>query len=301
MVQIMVVVGAVVGIYAIYQHFTGQDLWRGGVTPRTESLAHTAVGFFGHHLTYGGHVLLLWLCALGWALLGDHTTRRMRALPWACVVLLGLALLWSYARSAQLGAAAGCLVFAFRLPPRRRWIALATVAALAALVMAIPSVGGRFTQLAQLDTESTRMNLWKSSWNAIQAHPWLGCGLGNFGYAMEYFGVEGFYDTKAHSHNDFLMHAVNAGLLGLASALALLVTTVVALWRGCRNMTQGIWLPMAGIACQVGISVGGLFQVFQTDNEVEMVLYFILGAGLAVVNSATPTPRSAPLPDPPDG
>jgi hypothetical protein len=39
---------------------------------------------------------------------------------------------------------------------------------------------------------------------------------------------------------------------------------------------------VAGVACQVGISVGGLFQVYQTDNEVEMVLYFVLGTAFAV-------------------
>jgi hypothetical protein len=36
------------------------------------------------------------------------------------------------------------------------------------------------------------------------------------------------------------------------------------------------------LAVQAGITVAGFFQVFQTDDEVEMLLYFVLGCALAL-------------------
>ena len=96
--------------------------------------------------------------------------------------------------------------------------------------------------------------------------------------------VEGFYDTRAHAHNDYLMHAVNGGLLGLGAALALLMVSVAVLWRGRRRCPpEDAWIPLAGVATQVAFAVAGLFQVYQTDDEPELALYFLLGCGLALV------------------
>ena len=294
--KIMIVVGAVVAIYGVAQHFTGVDLWRGGTTGRAGAL-YQAVGFFGHHLSYGGHVMLLWIAAAAWGLLGaiDARRRGLKSLPWIALVLLSLGLLWSFARSAQLGAAAGAVVLAWSLPGRRRWAAFAALAALGASMLAVPSVAQRFAELGDVNSEITRVNLWKSSWAGIVDRPLLGYGLGNFHEMMEVHEIDGFYDVRGHSHNDFIMHGVNAGILGLMTALALLVTTTSVLWRGRRGLGSRAWLPVAGAACQIGISVAGLFQVYQTDNEVEMVLYFVLGCGLATLAEKRPLRTSPPL------
>lgn len=279
----MLVVGGAVAVYAIWQHFTGIDLWRGGSTSRAPS-GYMGVGFFGHHLSYGGHVMLLFLCAGCWALLGNGAKRAgpARALPWILSALLGLALIWSFARSALIGAIVGLLVLIQALPGRRRWAALAAVAATLAAALATPALMTRFGALFRAGTEETRLNLWRSSLHGIADRPLLGYGAGNFGAMMEIHEVPGYYDTRAHAHNDFLMHAVNAGILGLLAALALLVTTTRWLWRLRRGLGERAWIPVAAVACQVGISVAGLFQVYQTDNEVEMILYFVLGAAFSV-------------------
>jgi O-antigen ligase len=287
--KLMLVVGAGVAVYSIWQHFTGIDLWRGGSTPRAPS-GHMGVGFFGHHLTYGGHVLLLFLCAASWALLGVKRDSGLlrRLLPWLICAVLGLALVWSFARSALLGALFACPVLVQALPGRRRWAAFAGLAAVGAAALATPAITQRFAALFAAGAEETRINLWRSSLHGIADRPWLGFGAGNFEELMRLYEVPGFYDSQAHSHNDFLMHAVNAGLLGLLAALGLLFSTVYWLWRLRRGLAERAWIPVAAVACQVGISVAGLFQVYQTDNEVEMILYFVLGAAFAL---AWPGPR----------
>ncbi len=282
--KILVGTGALVALYAVWQHFSGLDPVRHRPAPLADGHP-MSIGFFGHHLTYGGQVMLLVLVALGWALVGElrREPRWQRAIPWAAVLPLGAALLWSYARSAQIGAAVGIVLLSLSLPGRRRWAALATLAAGLSVALASPSMLHRFTTALGAGGEETRRRLWLSSVHAIAARPWLGFGPGNFQRMMERYRVPGTYDTLAHSHNDLLMHGVNAGLLGMAAALALLGVTLFLFWRARRGMGRLAWIPVTAVAAQLGITVAGLFQVYQTDDEVEFVLYFLLGSALAVV------------------
>ena len=292
-VRLLVGVGAIVAVYGIYQHFTGRDLWRGGLTFNTGH-GYFAVGFFGHHLTYGGHVMLLTVTAAAWLLQAVASPRPSRGalLPLLGTLLLAAALLWSHARSAQIGAAVGGVILAAMLPRRARWAALAGLAVLAAATALTPGVGARFLAVGDPATDSTRLMLWQSSVRAVSHRPWLGFGSGNFDELMRTYGIPAQYDTISHAHNDFLMHAVNAGLLGLAAALVLLGVTVWLLLRARRRAATGTWVVLAALACQGAITAGGLFQVFQTDNEVEMVLYFLVGCGIALGLPAR-APRSS--------
>ena len=52
-----------------FQHFTGLDLVR-STNIIAEGDRYLALGFFNHHLTYGGHVMLLLVMAGAWLLFG---------------------------------------------------------------------------------------------------------------------------------------------------------------------------------------------------------------------------------------
>ncbi len=280
-VKLLLSVGAAVAVYGIWQHFSGIDWWHHRAAPMTDG-QYMSVAFFGHHLTYGGHVMLLFIVASSWAFLGQRRWGIERALSISAVILTGLALLLSFARSAQVGALIGIVVLAIALPTRRKWVVLAPIAAMAVVALLTPAFTQRVSALFQPGAEATRRNLWSSSLHGIVARPWLGFGPGNFGPMMQRFEVPGFYDTKSHSHNDFLMHGVNAGLLGLLAALVLLILSMVLLWKARRGISGPAWILVGAVACQAGISVAGLFQVYQTDDEVEMLLYFLLGAAFAL-------------------
>jgi O-antigen ligase len=293
-VRLMLGVGALVAAYGVYQHFTGRDLWRGGLTFNTGH-GYFAVGFFGHHLSYGGHVMLLTVAGAAWLLNAMASPGRRRAafVPLLCTLLLAAALLWSHARSAQIGAAVGGVILAALLPGRARWAALGGLAVLAAAAALSPGVGARFLAVGDPATDSTRLMLWQSSVRAVAHRPWLGFGCGNFDDLMHVYGIPAQYDTISHAHNDFLMHAVNAGLLGLAAALGMLGVSVWFLLRARRRAGAATWVVLAALACQGAITAGGLFQVFQTDNEVEMILYFLVGCGIALGSPPPPSLRDA--------
>jgi putative inorganic carbon (HCO3(-)) transporter len=130
--------------------------------------------------------------------------------------------------------------------------------------------------------EETRLNLWRSSVAGITARPLLGWGPGGFRDMLAEHEVPGEYRARSHSYNDLLMHGVNAGLLGIAAAVWLLVAIVRECHAGWRRTGAGSWQLRGAVAAVLGITAAGMFQVFQTDDEVEILLYLVLGCCLAL-------------------
>ncbi len=278
--RVTLVISTLVSFYAIWQHFYGQDLVRDR-SLMTEWGHFESVGFFGHKLSYGGQLMLILL--VGISLAFREGFNRWRLLYITALGLLGLALLWSYARSAQIGLWVGMLVILLAWSGWRRRVGIGLIVMPILAIGALPVVRTHFWQLFSLERNITRLNLWESSWQGIKSRPWLGFGPGNFEDMMARFEVDGFYNARSHSHHDFLMHGVNSGLLGVLAALALLLTVSWLMWRVWRQGGPNAWLALACLAAQAAITVAGFFQVYQTDDEVEMMLYFLLGCGLALV------------------
>jgi len=96
--------------------------------------------------------------------------------------------------------------------------------------------------------------------------------------------VPGDYDSRAHAHNDYLMQAVNGGIPMLGFGLLFAGALIVFLWRWRRRPDGNAdWIVVGALAAHVALLAAGLFQVFQTDDEVEFTLYFTLACALAHV------------------
>jgi len=281
-------VGAVAAVFAVWQHFSGHDPIRDRSLMRTQFAHPTVVGFFSMHLSYAGQVMILLL------LTAAHLVRARldRSLIWPATLtaLLAVALFWTFARSALLGAVAGILVLLFFARGWRRAVGLVTMGLGLAIGFLQPQVREHLGRLLETEENLTRLNLWRSSVEGIGAEPWLGFGPGNYGEMIYRHMVPGSYDVICHAHNDLLMHGVNAGLPGLLSALLILATTCWVMGRALRRGSPWDWVLRSGIAVQVGITVAGLFQVYQTDDEVEILLYLVLGCCLAVAVHVLQTP-----------
>ncbi len=290
--------GVIAGLYAAFQFVTGQD-------PVRQRTLHQTVGYFiacgftSHHLSYGGQAVLALSVAMAWL---QHTLVQARArllhpglaLPLLACLVLGLGLVFSFARSAQLGAVAAAVYLMACLPRRWRLAGLGALVLLALLALALPPVHQRVAEGFHDEKEVTRVNLWRSSLAGIMDRPLPGWGPGNFDAMLDQHEVPGFYEARSHSHNDLLMVTVVAGVPGLLAFLWLLGATLVHLHLGWRRLNSGnappearaaAWIPLAAAACQVAITVAGVFQVYQTDDEPEMLLYFLVGCGLAVAGS----------------
>jgi O-antigen ligase len=267
-------------VMSVVQYLLGEDPIRGRSIFRPQ-FGHAAVsGFFSHHLSYAGQVLIMAMLAGAWVMGKQGPIPRV--LTGVALLLLGVALVLTFARSAWLGVWAGLLVLVWLDSGRRRWYGLGTWLGLLAVLLAIPVSRVHFLNIFDPGKHLTRLNLWHSSLDGILANPVLGFGPGNFEALLADHQVPGHFETFGHAHNDLLMHGVNAGLPGIVAAVLLLVVVCRVIWRALPTSGQSAGILRGALAVQAGITVAGFFQVFQTDDEVEMLLYFVLGCALAL-------------------
>lgn len=281
LLTILVTMSASVGLYAIWQHYSGMDLYRNELLEPRGGV-FISLGFFSHHLTLGGYLMLVFLLA---AVLAFHARRAgvRRIIDICAPIVLGLSLVFSYARSAWLGAAAGVLAFGLLRGGKFILLLMAGVVVLALLIYAIePTTWDRLTEmnLSKDRPESTRIRLWQTSIRMIKDSPVWGVGLGGWGVLFHEYKVEGVYDATCHPHNDFLNVAVNAGLIGL---LAYVSIWIIFLYSTIKSMAINKdnrfarSVQMGAVAAMVAFLFAGLLQCYYTDAEVNMLLLFILG------------------------
>jgi len=282
--ELLVAVTAIVSLYAIWQHFPGWDLYRHRPLIPTGDVFE-ATGLFGHHLTFGGYVMVVLLvsgCLFFWGVKG----RRRIAFGLASLVL-SLALIWSYARSAWLGLLGGILASGLLHGRKTLALGLAGAVVVAGLLFLFqPAVRLQVQQATDLLQDpmarSHRVQMWSASLKMIRDHPLLGVGLGRVKESMVAYGCDLGY---SHPHNDLLNVMANAGLLGLAAFLWIWVAFLRTAIR-CRSgqPVQGLSpaLGTAGFGLMIAFLVAGLFQCYYTDAEDGMILWYLLGLVTAV-------------------
>lgn len=292
---ILISVSALVGFYAIWQHYSGMDLYRHRMLePRGD--VFLSLGLFDHHLTFGGYYMLVFLLAFVF-LISAGGSGLLRISSFVASVVLGFSLVFSYARSAWLGAVAGGLSYGLLKGGRFILFLVLGLIVLCLLIYFVePTSWERIKEidLSKDQPGSTRIRLWQTSINMIRDKPIWGIGLGNFSRIFDRYKVEGTYDTTCHPHNDFLNVAVNSGILGLLAYLSIwavfLYSTVKSVLkkppRGFRYAAR-----MGGIIAVVAFLVAGLFQCYYTDAEVNMLVMFILG--LTTILNRTPPEEKA--------
>ncbi len=281
LLTILISVSTLVGLYAIWQHYSGMDLYRNRLLEPRGGV-FISLGLFDHHLTFGGYYMLVFLLASVF-LLNAKRAGVFRILDFSAPIVLGFSLIFSYARSAWLGGVMGILAFGFLKGGKFILFLILGVLVLCLLIYVIePTSWDRIKEIdfSKNKPESTRIRLWQTSINMIKDKPIWGIGLGGWGILFDKYKVDGVYDTTCHPHNDFLNVAVNSGLLGLLAYLSIwavfLYSTIRAVVKNRKN-SFGHAVQMGGIVAIVAFLFASLFQCYYTDAEVNMLIMFILG------------------------
>lgn len=298
--------GCGVAIIALVEHWLGFDPFTGRMM-EFEGGRYVATGCFNHHLTYGGSAMILALGALSFfsgKMFDSGVSTRAngkRLLRWFIyglpVIITTLGLLFSMARSALLGFLAGTGVWLIVLARRFRLIVMATTFLFfIGAILLVPGSLLRFTSLwgGMSPNELTRVGLWKSAYQIISEHPWVGVGYGNWREALYQLGSSGYYVSTAHPHNDWLTIAVRSGLPGLALFalfwLSLMRRFYHTIAKGDARIGDDsqskehrrhqrsivVW----GLTTLVGMTIGGLFQNYQTDAEVAGLMWWVIGLSM---------------------
>jgi O-antigen ligase len=272
---------SVASLFAIWQVFNGWDPIRHRTLDPVGQY-FIGSGFFGHHLTFGGIVLIPATLALG--LLAASPAWRLAVVT--CLLLSGLVA--SFARTAWLGAMAAVVTLAalVRGTMRRLMIAALLVGAGAALV--ISPIRLRLSAVLGFG-DDPRVRLWETALRIWKAHPVLGAGPGSFKLLFEEYKVPGTYMATCHPHNDFLKVLDNAGIVGFVAFASIWVFYFRHVTRARRRLPSHDprrQVLQAGIVVVVAFLVAATGQCFLSDETVADLFWFFVAGVLVTAGEA---------------
>lgn len=238
-------------------------------------------------------LMYVFITALLWS--QSKETKRQWVYP-TLIVLNLIALFYSGTRGTMIGAIVGGFVtlglIALHEKGRARKALLVSLIAMTILIGSVftfksssfiqssPTLA-RLASISFTDlTGSSRLYIWKISYQAWLERPILGYGQDNFSYIFarkfipeKMWNLEPWYDR---SHDVFFDWLVAAGALGLISYLSLYGVALYALWFKKNDVTLREKSILTG-------AIAGYFvhNIFVFDNLTSYILFFMLLACIA--------------------
>lgn len=247
-----------------------------------------------------GYIAPLVLVTAGWALTTKQRDYRI-ALAIMSITLF-IALVFTSSRGGLLSLIAGIGTFAVirllqspsltrRISPR--WIAIG-----GAVLGAILLIGFVLLTLplAKGNSDSGRLDMYRSAILITRDHPLTGAGVGMFGRVLrDYRNPDIAQDKLASAHNLYLNTSAELGLPGIIVGMWLIGSFSVATWRNWRKATDDsqrrrIEIVLAALA---GLAVHSMVDVFSITPIVLLIL--------ALVAYAITTPPQSRIESPPRG
>jgi hypothetical protein len=175
-------------------------------------------------------------------LLGNAGTLWRHSPTWGrrCVLVLSAAalfgcLLLTKSRAALLAVLLGVGMLGWMVPEFRRWLnwrwTLSAVVLLVAAVVTAIATGGLDRQVLTEAPKSLefRFQYWRSSCMMIAAHPWTGCGPGNFKEYYTQYKLPVASETISDPHNFLLEVAATTGLPAVVMFVGIVVAAAICL------------------------------------------------------------------------
>jgi O-antigen ligase len=289
---VLAVFGALLAMHTIIQATTGIivfdtprfDVYLAGVS--NFGLANSNVnraGSFFENPDWNGTFFAMMLF-LPLALFTEDASLPRKFLYFTEMLLMSIALLFTYSIGAWIGALGG--MFAFILFAGRSFyrilVPILMVIVGVILVMVFPvQVNFQFQHLSNPGEFSLRFGAWKTALNVIRAFPITGIGLGFTNYSQRTvpYADPAQYISLAHPHNSYLELGAMAGLPVLIVFLALLLLALWQAWRNWLQVNRGFrCLLGGGIATIVALTVNSGSINGWTLPPLAAIGWLILGA-----------------------
>jgi O-antigen ligase len=288
LIFVMIGVGTLNALYGILQHVMGGlDLFAFGRPPRilgTPDMVR-ASGTFDHYMTFSGQMLMLGALGIGLLLFWAEGS-TVWGLSAAVVCFLG-GVITSFTRNAWLGLISAVLVIG-GLKDRKAFILTAFIllVMVSILVLANPGLRERAMSIGAVKSDESikeRFKLWRIALEMIQNRPLLGVGSGNFQAEMERYREPNGPSSHSHAHNTLIEVTAENGLIGLSAYIYIWFVFFREMIRGLKpgigSFTRGVSVGVIGGL--VGFHVAGLFEYNLGDSEVNAMMWFMVGIGLA--------------------
>jgi len=271
-----------------------QELGRGGDFHGL-LIADRIRGFYSHWMTFSQAATLGALTLACYLLYGRR--RPGSGIWFACGVVMAVALVLSFTRSAWLALLVGGLYLMASAKPKA--LALVPVAIVALYVFGPSGLQERVRSIRP-EANQSRIVMWRTGLNMVAAHPLLGVGPERVGPRFAEFQPEdveelppGFY---GHLHNLYIHYAAERGVPAALIVLWLFGQILFDMRRGLKRLPKAHddrrFLLQAGAAGTLVIAVLSCFDVTLGDSEV--LAAFLALAAIAYRGLAeTPSGSSA--------
>ncbi|MFB0527077.1 MAG: O-antigen ligase family protein, partial [bacterium] len=279
LVQILILITAIAGVYGIFQHLTRIDFF-GNVKhlPRSP-------GFFNSPQTFGNYILLVLPVVIGLSFYGK-TRREKHWLQLSSLIIL-TAIIFTYGRAVWVGLIGGLMFMAILGSKRLLLFIIAGIIIYSIFVIIFSS--SQFAQrvvgtLKSKRPLADRTEFWEGSLRIIRDYPITGVGWEGFRVVYpEYKPAEG-RQLACHAHNNFVDVAVDSGLLGLGIFIWLLVTVYKVGFHIFKELEDGYFKGIAWgfLGSFTAFLIAGLTQYNFGDSEVVMLFYFLLGMVMVI-------------------
>ena len=245
---------------------------------------------FSHVFTFSAVLMMVNLIALAYLLFGT----KKKTWLWVSFFIISLCLVFTFTRMAWLGFFMGSVVLFFF--KRKVLVILPPLFLAVALLIGPESFLERLLSIFDFDRGSTpiRFDMWKSGWDVIKDHPWVGCGYNCLYLIHDQYPhhpiLQKFYYNL---HSNLFQIAVDHGLLGLGAWLTLWISYFIALSRHYLKIppsSPGRWVMLGSGAVVISFLTAGIFETNFYDSEVTMVLYFIMALPFVNSNNAKSAP-----------
>ena len=263
-----------------------------GRIPTLGQIPRLKLAMGGISTLQAGYIAPLVVVAAGWA-----WTTRQRDYRIALAVMslsLFVALIFTSSRGGILSLIAAIGTFTvirlLQYPPLTRRISPVWLLGMSAIVGAIVLAGFLYITLplARGNSDSGRLDMYRSAVLITRDHPVTGVGVGMFGRAFrDYRNPAIVQDKLASAHNLYLNTAAELGLPGVIAGVWLLASFGKATWNNWKNTPnhghrRRIEVVSAALA---GLAIHSMVDVFSVTPIVLMII-------MLVAYAITPHPRS---------
>jgi O-Antigen ligase len=221
-----------------------------------------AFGSLGNPNVLGGYLALVIAVSAGELLTAASVGGRIVLLN--VMVVVGMALLLSFSRSAWLAAVIGMAVVAlgWRRHIRRLAILVPVVlVVLLALALQHALLARALTMFDPGALAGSRLGIWKDSLRLIASRPLIGYGPDNVGLVFPRFQTGDWGLAAGHirqpidkAHLELLQVAATQGVIGVAAYLFILVAFLRMFWRA-RKIDHAVPIAAGWIAYQVSVQL----------------------------------------------
>jgi O-antigen ligase len=272
-----------VSLYAVWQHFTGLDLYHGKQLDTAPSTGYRVVGTFSHRLTFGNYYAIASLLLLG---IAPYVRGRIsKWLFFGAFSLSAIAAGFTYSRG-PIVILIICIISFVVLAGRKYWKIVIPLLVCLILVIAIasPDIFSRYETTLKTEWEGqyagSRLSIWRTGVRMALDHPVFGVAPGNFDDQYITYRDDNSDRIYSHAHNDILDVAARIGFPGAVFFVGFWLAIFLGIGRLLRSIKgDGFLKGMATgtLLATVAFFMTSVYEATFADEEIRLFLMAIWG------------------------